>query len=392
MRQIALALLATTLAPFAQAAPAAKILWSTSVNQSVYTAPQEQAGAIYLTSTQPTGPNVFAIDSASGKVLWSFATQGAVSIPPTIGKTQVFVASDIGATHYLRAIDAKTGQLVWAYTRSQPPECMCSQPAILSGDLLFAQSDGHSLYAFAPNGLAPSKRLWQFPGDGAPLSSPVAAGADVILTSADHNVYALNAKTGAVRWSGTSGYVFTAAPLVESGVVIAGDQGGNMDGFDLATGKQLWSNAAGPIDNAAVADKTNAYIASEDHSIYALDLHSGNQAWQFSMDDYTAYSPLLAGGLVIAANRAGELVAIDPATGKLAWQTALDGVPFSQPVFWPQSNAVVFKIGDHEIAAFDAKTGKQLWRYNSALVLTTPVTDGNHVSVATSSGQVVALN
>ena len=385
-------LLAGGAAGFAQAAPAPKIAWSTALNVPVYMPPQAQAGSLFLTSMQPTGPNLFALVGQSGKLLWSFATQGAIGIPPTVGKTQVFVASDIGNTHFLRAIDAKTGFLIWQYTRNQPPECMCSQASILSGGMLFAQSDGHSLYAFEPSGAAPSKRLWQFPGNGAPLTSPVVAEGLVVFGSGDHNVYALDAKTGAVKWTGTTGYVFTAAPAISDGVVVVGDQGGNIDGFDLKTGKSLWSFSAGTIDVAAVIAGDSAYVVSEDHSVYALNITNGQQVWQYSMDDYAEFSPLLAGNLVIAANRAGQLVALDAKTGKLAWQTNLDGTPFSQPEFWPAENAVVLKIGDHAVGAFDVATGKALWLYNTPLVVTPPVVNGKNVDVVTSAGQVLALD
>jgi outer membrane protein assembly factor BamB len=375
------------------AAGGPKIAWSTALNVPVYNPPQAKDGRLYLTSMQPTGPNVFALSGDTGKLIWPFATQGAVAIPPTVGKTQVFVASDIGNTHFLRALDAKTGLLIWQYTRNQPPECMCSQAAIVSGNLLFAQSDGHSLYAFAPNGAAPSKRIWQFPGNGAPLSAPVVANNLVVFGSGDHNVYALDAKTGAIRWTGTSGYPFTADPVISDGVVIIGDQGGNIDGFDLSTGKQLWSfGAAAPVTTDAAVANGTAYIVSQDHNLYALDVKSGQNPWSYSMDDYAEFSPVLAGNLVIAANRAGALVAVTAATGKLAWQTDLAGVPFSPPIFWPGSNAIVLKLGDHQIAAYNATTGKPLWRYTTPAVLTPPVIAGPHVDVATSTGQVMALD
>jgi outer membrane protein assembly factor BamB len=362
------------------------------LNVPVYTPPQARDGSVFLTSLQPTGPNLFALDGQTGKPLWRYATQGAIGIPPTVGATQVFVASDIGNTHYLRALDAKTGHLIWQYTRDQPPECMCSQASILSGGMLFAQSDGHSLYAFAPNGAAPSKRLWQFPGNGAPLTAPVVASGLVVFGSGDHNVYALDAKTGVVKWTGTTGYVFTASPAIGHGVVVIGDQGGNIDGFSLNTGKPLWSFPAGAIDVAAAIAGDTAYLVSEDHSVYALDIASGQQVWQYGMDDYAAFSPVLADNLVIAANRAGQLVALDAKTGKLAWQTSLDGTPFSQPEFWPAEHAIVLKIGDHEIGAFDAATGKTLWLYNTPLVVTPPVVNGQNVDAVTSDGKAIALD
>ena len=386
-------LVAPGLVTTAHAASAPQTVWSTTIKVPVYNTPQERDGQVYLTSTQSSGPNVFAIDGTTGKPLWSFPTQGSIAIPPTVGPTQVFVASDVGNTHFMRAIDAKTGALIWKYTRDQPPECMCSYQSTLTDGLLFAQTDGHSLYAFEPSGAAPSKPLWSFDGDGALLTKPVAASGVVVVGSSDRNVFGLDAKTGKTLWTGTSGYAFTADPVVTGRAVVIGDQGGNIDGFDLKTGKRLWSfGANGAVDDAAVTAGNVAYVVSEDHSLYALNIRNGQTVWHYAMDDYAEHAPILLGHLVVVDNRAGQLIGLDAATGGLLWQTDLDGTPFSPPVAWQGGKAVVLKIGDHRIGAFDTGSGKLIWDYSTEAVVTLPIVSGQHVDVATSSGEVMALD
>jgi outer membrane protein assembly factor BamB len=386
-------LMAPGMACAAHAATAPQTVWSTRLKVPVYNTPQERDGQIYLTSTQSSGPNVFAIDGSTGKPLWSFATQGSIAIPPTVGPTQVFVASDVGNTHFMRAIDVKTGALIWKYTRDQPPQCMCSYQSTLTGGLLFAQTDGHSLYAFEPNGLAPSKRLWSFDGDGALLTKPVAADGVVVVGSSDRNVYGLDARTGKTLWTATTGYAFTADPIVSNRVVVIGDQGGNIDGFDVKTGKQVWSfGASGAIDDAAVTSGKIAYLVSEDHNVYALNVANGQTVWQYTMDDYAEQPPILVGDLVVVDNRAGQIIGLDDAKGSLAWKTDLDDTPFSPPVGWRDGKAVVLKIGDHKIGAFDSSTGKAIWEYSTQDVVTLPIVVGDHVNVATSTGDVLALD
>jgi outer membrane protein assembly factor BamB len=381
------------LASLAHAAPAPQIVWSTPLKVPVYNTPQERDGQLYLTSTQSSGPNVFAIDGSTGKPLWSFPTQGSIAIPPTVGPTQVFVASDVGETHFMRAIDAKTGALIWKYTRDQPPECMCSYQSILSGGLLFAQTDGHSLYAFAPSGAAPSRRIWSFAGDGALLTKPVVADGVVVVGSSDRNVYGLDAKTGKTLWTATTGYGFTADPVVTNGVVVIGDQGGNIDGFDLKTGKQVWNvGANGAIDDAAVVGSGVAYVVSEDHNLYAINIKTGQTVWQHAMEDYAEHPPILLGQDVVVDNRAGQLLSLDAAKGNWVWQTDLGGTPFSPPIASQDGKAVVLKIGDHQVSAFDATTGKPTWTYATNAVVTLPIVIGQHVSVATSAGEVMALD
>jgi outer membrane protein assembly factor BamB len=132
-------------------------------------------------------------------------------------------------------------------------------------------------------------------------------------------------------------------------------------------------------------------LVAEDHCVYAFNIKSGQQLWQYGMDDYAQFSPIIAGNLVIVANRAGQLLGLDAQTGKLAWKTPLPATPFSQPVFWPAKNAIVLKLGDHQIGAFNATSGKPLWLYSTKLVVTSPVVDNDSVTVATSNGEVAAL-
>jgi outer membrane protein assembly factor BamB len=375
----------------AQAAPP-NVVWSTSLKQPVYNTPQARDGRLYMTSLQSAGPNVFGLDGRSGKLLWTFATDGSIAVPPTVGRTQVFVASDIGSTHFLRAIDAANGALIWKYTRGQPPQCMCSYPSTLTGGLLFAQTDGHSLYAFDPSGAAPSKRLWSFDGDGALLTAPIAADGVVVVGSSDRNVYGLDARSGKTLWTGTTGYAFTAAPQIVGATVVIGDQGGNIDGFDLKTGKPVWNfGASGAIDNRAVAAGGTAYLVSEDHNVYALNAANGQTVWQYGMDDYAEQPPVLVGSALIVGNRAGQLLSLDAGSGKRLWRTDLGGTPFSAPLLWPSQKAVVLKIDDHALGAFDLATGHSLWRYTSPDVVTRPLVDGTNVDFATSAGEAISL-
>lgn len=384
--------LGTVGVPAAGATSSVDQMWTTSLQVPIYNNLQIADDTIYLTSSQPTGPNVFALSAATGKVDWKFATSGAIAIPPTVDPDQVFVASDIGNTHFMRALNARSGDLVWQYTRNQPPECMCSHPSVLESGLLFAQTDGHSLYAFAPYAPnVPSRRIWQFVGDGAKLTLPTVADGLVTFGSADHKLYALDAKTGKTSWVAATGYGFVAQPLVVDGLVIAGNRGGTLHAYDLKSGKSAWSfSTNGAIDTKPLAGADRLYLVSEDRTLSALDTRSGKLIWQANLLDYSAFSPVIAGGDVIVADRAGDLVSFDASTGQQVWKTELDGTPFSQPHAW--HGEIVLKVGDHEVAGYADSSGHPLWRYRRSAVVTAPVFGHDAVFIAASNGQVVGVH
>lgn len=86
----------------------------------------------------------------------------------------------------------------------------------------------------------------------------------VYVGSDDHNVYALNAKTGALLWSQPFS-IRTSSPAVANGVVyIGGSSVDDMYALNASTGAQLWSykvssymNSSPTVVNGMVYASTN---------------------------------------------------------------------------------------------------------------------------------------
>ena len=106
------------------------------------------------------------------------------------------------------------------------------------------------------------------------------------------------------------------------------------------------------------------------------------------MADYTQFAPVLAGNMILAASRDGDLIALNAKNGQRIWDRALGGTPFSGPRV--DGRLVLLKVGDHAIAAFGLKTGRPRWAYRTPAVVTAPAVAKSMVCVATSSGQVIA--
>ena len=136
-------------------------------------------------------------------------------------------------------------------------------------------------------------------------------------------------------------------PLVRDGVVYQGAPRGIVLAHDVATGKLLWKFEP-PLDlsktsltgfygvnkNRGVGlDEHNVYVTSGDCHVYAVDRHTGQQVWMASSCDPTRdYG-------IIAAPRTGD--------GK---------------VFVGNNNHELGSERGFE-DAFDAKTGRHLWRF-----------------------------
>ena len=163
---------------------------------------------------------VRAIDAKTGEIRWIFATAGPIKMPPTVWESRAYVGAGDG---YVYALEAATGRLLWRF-RAAPVERhimvygnLCSTWPVNTGVLV---EDGTAYFA---------------------------AG---IIDCDGTYVYALDAKTGKIKWqNNSSGHLnpeLRKGVSAQGNLTIQGDQllmaGGNQVSparFDIKTGKCL---------------------------------------------------------------------------------------------------------------------------------------------------------
>ena len=124
---------------------------------------------------------------------------------------------------------------------------------------------------------------WSYATGDRVHSSPAVANGVVYVGSDDHNVYALNASTGAKLWSYTTGDVVDSSPAVANGVVYVGSYDGNVYALNASTGAKLWSYTTGAsvYSSPAVANGV-VYVGSDDGNVYALNASTGAKLWSYT--------------------------------------------------------------------------------------------------------------
>jgi outer membrane protein assembly factor BamB len=82
--------------------------------------------------------------------------------------------------------------------------------------------------------------LWSYETGNPVESSPAVANGVVYVGSDDHNIYALDARTGAKLWSysNTAGFPILSSPVVVNGVVYVGAEGSILYAFSLQHGRK----------------------------------------------------------------------------------------------------------------------------------------------------------
>ncbi len=99
--------------------------------------------------------------------------------------------------------------------------------------------------------------------------------------------------------------------------------------------------------------------------VLCLSTDKGRRKWLAPTEHSVRGSLDLADGLLLAVTQAGEVLALDKATGKRVWSRKLEGFPHRWIHSGPAviDGVVVAGNGARGIEAFDLPTGKPLWRW-----------------------------
>lgn len=240
-----------------------------------------------------------------------------------------------------------------------------SWPGISADDTLAYVSAGSHVYAVKT---ADGTMAWRYPSDKADpnkvfYARPVVTNGQLIVGDYKNVLYSLNAQTGAENWTfkdATDRYV--GAALVLNDLILAP----NVDHFLYAVNQQgqlQWKFETGDAVWAApVSDGKNVFIASMDHTLYALNPSNGNKIWQADLGAAVLYSLSISqdGKTVYAGTLANKLIAVDAASGQIGWQATTKGNIWGRPV---ETKDGLLVVGDQtgSVYGLSAADGSQKW-------------------------------
>jgi eukaryotic-like serine/threonine-protein kinase len=258
---------------------------------------------------------------------------------------------------FVFAVDAGTGSVEWKYpAKAEQNTTFFGAPAVADG-WIFAGSYNNVAYGFALQGIDPTSPTptWSYrdyEGKGRFIGAPVVAGDVVILPSTDKHIYALDKKSGTLRWK-------------------------------FATRGALWAPAA--------SDSTLAYQPGLDHYLYAIDLASGKQAWEIDLG-----GPIVGGvtldaqGYLYVGTLNHTLYAVDTETGKALWNATVEGNIWAAPLL--HEGKLYFGTDKNKVYIFDAAAGKatQTLETSSSVIGSPVLTDGT-ITIGTEGGEIFTL-
>ena len=315
--------------------------WNTVIGEGSTTStrliapPVVAQGRVYTIDTTAT---VRAFDAATGAGIWStqFGTEqgnraslygGGVSFD----NGRVYATNGLG---YVVALDATTGSVIW---QVQPGGPLRGSPTVAAGSV-YVTSQDNQIYALDA---ATGETRWSNPAAleiagvfGA--AAPAFAQGTVVAGFSSGELNAYRYENGRLVWQDalqrttvtTSVASLTdidAEPVIDNGQVFALGQGGRMVALELITGQRLWELNIAGISTPWVAGDW-IFVVTDDAKLLAVHRSNGRVRWINQLPRFQnekarrgpiSYSgPVLAGNRLILVNTQGDVINVDPETGR----------------------------------------------------------------------------
>ncbi|MHB8859030.1 MAG: outer membrane protein assembly factor BamB family protein [Thermoleophilia bacterium] len=292
----------------------------------------------------------YALDSTTGEEKWRFKARAAMWSAPAASDGLVFF-SEIDQ-EMLYAVDNETGDLRWKWNAGVG---RFSAPTISDGILYIGNHQG--IYAIDA---ATGTRKWAFsPPNEMELNgvtaifeaSPAVAGKVVYAVSGGGTLFAIDAVTGQELWRYKATIGCTCSPAVSDGTVFFSNEDsdrkrGGVYAIDAFSGKEKWKLDRPADDSIAVSGGLVFFAADK---LYAVDAATGAQRWSFEPPKYTSepyrnFSPAaIAGGMIYVASDDETLHALDLISGEEKWNLRIN----NSTLFAPEiRNGMIFFAGD----------------------------------------------
>jgi hypothetical protein len=123
--------------------------------------------------------------------------------------------------------------------------------------------------------------------------------------------------TGVVKWQAKMGGGVMGSPSVDSaaGEVVVSDLSGVVTALNASTGAVKWTHAeSGPFTATPMIDKGNVYVGSENDFAYAFNETTGAQVWS-----YNTTAPITVGGAFWSNGPNSAYFVVGNNNGQIDW-------------------------------------------------------------------------
>ena len=298
-------------------------------------------------------------------------------------------------TEAVVGVDLATGEQTWTVAKDSGPPV--TPAAMTVGDsVAIAYTEGFGQH---PPGSRASETASATPPASASPSSGGSEG-----TPVDSHLAAIDIATQEPLWKPVAldAVSFTGVTAAD-GVAYAATDEGSVYAVDVRTGDTAWTADAGEAVDTPLIVNDGLVIAvtratkDEPSSVVALAASDGSETWRWNSDTpvyrLSAASADDAHVYVGLSDQNGTLRALDLGTGALAWTARLNAAVNLVAAPATTGDAVYALDYRGQLYRFDAATGTRDWDFalNELALRSGPLVVGDHVVFGTTGGDLAAV-
>ena len=283
-------------------------------------------GMVYVTVKLADGNSqLIALSQSDGHVVWGPVDIVGVSNAAYDNGRVFAISSQYLGPSMILAFDATTGAALWSTVLTRQ-YYFASAPTAANG-LVFAGAG--KVYAINQATGAMAWNAFTTREECAP-----AVTVDGVYISFSGWAVDFRPATGEQVWSYTtgSGGSVGASPVVANGLLYAPLNSGTYNGsvFDAETGAVVGSYVS---DNPGAFTNTMGYFL-QSGTLRGVTLSGNSTVWSFAGDGQLVTSPIVVNGYIFVGSSAGNIYALDGATGQQVWQQSLGSPLPPGPGWW----------------------------------------------------------
>jgi outer membrane protein assembly factor BamB len=308
------------------------------------------------------------------------------------------------------AYDVEAREVTWVYAPDPGRVNFFAAPSLADGRLIvgdygapggfFSPNVTVTIYALE-NGSRPEPvLLWTEENLATDriVAPALQVGNRVYIGTADNQLLALNAETGALIWQFQTGHSVWGAPTYKDGRLFITSLDRSVYVLEAETGELIWQRTLdGAVASQAVVNEDLVYVSSFARSVHALSVETGEEQWRAAADDWVWGAPVLDNGILYFASAQGDVHAVNAQTGEELWRQEILGAIQTTPVVHGDMLYVASeRRGENGGGLLTAlsltENGRQVWQNNTPEPLyTTPVIVGDSVVVALQSDNTLLM-
>jgi len=208
-------------------------------------------------------------------------------------------------------------------------------------------------------------RIWKWSYGGS-ITFHILDNGTVYFSSMDRHLYAVDVKSGQIKWKfKTNGELFASPSNVVNEKIAIADYKGLVYLIDINTGKEISRyQTGGQIAAMPIIDNDLIYVTARDGFLYTIDTN-GNLKWMFKTGDQLSHAVLIHDKKAFFGGFDNYFYCLDKNTGQELWRIKTGGeIVCDQPCLI-NNDIVYFSSWDNFLYAADANSGRILWQFKA---------------------------